>query len=320
MADLHARSQFNGSLLVAVHGRIVYEDAFGAANIHTGASFTPATVSCVASVSKQFTAMAVMMLAEQGCVAYDQTISRYFAELPRCYAAVSLRNLLNMTSGIVDYPELGADHPGITNNEVVQALCRRQALSFHPGDKYSYCNANYVLLSLIVERVTGGSFQSFLQARIFDRLGMSNTFIYSNPRRKAGNVPIGYDEAGRMDDYVSYTTGDGGMYSTAGDLFKWDQALNTGILVSPSTLALAFTPSAVRSGTSTYGFGWNVTEDGHGRSVWHTGNTCGFRSYIYRGLTERTTVIMLTNGGQTDRVKINEAIINILSGKPHRRP
>jgi hypothetical protein len=102
------------------------------------------------------------------------------------------------------------------------------------------------------------------------------------------------------------------MYSSVGDLFKWDQALNTRMLVKPSTLALAFTPAAVRSGTNTYGFGWNVTEDDHGRSVWHTGNTCGFRAYIHRGLTEKTTVIMLTNGGQTDRIGIAKDIINLL--------
>jgi CubicO group peptidase (beta-lactamase class C family) len=320
MSDLHARGRFSGSVLVAVRGQIVYEGGFGAADIRTGARFTPATVSCLASVSKPFTAMAAMMLAEQGRLAYGDTLDRYFPELPRCYGAVSLRNLLTMTSGIVDYPQLGADHPGMTNGEVVAALRRHPSLAFQPGERYAYCNANYVLLSMIVEKVAGVSFRSFLQERIFDRLGMVSTFVYSDPRQKTGNVAVGYDEAGKPDDYVSCTTGDGGVYSSVGDLFKWDQALTTGMLVSPSSLALAFTPATVGSGTSTYGFGWNVTEDRHGRSVWHTGNTCGFRAYIHRGLTERNTVIMLTNGGQTDRIAITEAIIGILSQGPHHPP
>jgi CubicO group peptidase (beta-lactamase class C family) len=157
-----------------------------------------------------------------------------------------------------------------------------------------------------------------VQKAIFDRLGIGETFIYSNPRQKVGNVAIGYDEAGKTDDYVSCTTGDGGMYSILGELFKWDQALNTGILVSPSSLALAFTPAVASKGSSTYGFGWNETVDRHGKSMWHTGNTCGFRAYIHRGLTDKTTVIMFTNRGQTDRIGINEAIINIRSGRFHR--
>ena len=150
---------------------------------------------------------------------------------------------------------------------------------------------------------------------------MSNTFVYDSAKKKNTNAAIGYNQFGQIDDGgPTSIPGDGGIYSTVNDLFKWDQALYTDKPVHESTLTQAYTPGKVEEGYSTYGFGWNVAEDGSGKYVWHTGNQAGFRAFIERRLAPRITVIMLTNRGNSKRMEIDTAIQNILAAKPYVLP
>ena len=175
-----------------------------------------------------------------------------------------------------------------------------------PGEKYRYSNPGYVLLAIIVKKASGQSFGDFLKERIFKPLGMNDTY-----------------EEGAI-------AGDGGVYSTVDDLFKWDQALYTERLVRQSTLAESFTPGKVRSGTSSYGFGWNAGSalgpaqnlfGMHGnRYVWHTGKTGEWRAFIDRRIDEKITVVLLTNKGDSKRTEINQCILNVLAGKPFVLP
>lgn len=310
ISTLYAQGDFNGSILVAVNERTIYSKGFGKANFKTGENFVPSTSSCIASLTKQFTAMAIMMLAEQQKLAYDDPVTKYIPKLPACYQTVTIRHLLTHTSGVFDYDYLGSGSPD-------KLIMKKGYLRFPPGEKYEYSNSNYVLLSLIIENVSGISFPDFLQKNIFNPLEMTNTFAYRHPDQKINGVALGYNQFGKDNDYNSPATfGDGGVYSSVEDLLKWHRALYTEKLVKQSTLAMAFTAGIVKIGKSTYGFGWNVNEDSHGRFAWHTGNTSGFRAYIQHRLDERIAIIILTNTGHSRRIEMAEAINNILHGEP----
>ena len=320
MQTLYERGQYNGSIIVAANGKIVYRNGFGESNFEKHKKFTPETISCLASVSKQFAAMTIMMLGEQTLIKYDDLLSKYIPELSKYANGVTIRNLLTHTSGIPDVGDLGIDHPDLTNNEVLQALVKQESLVFKPGTKYQYSNTGYVLLSIVVERITKKSFRDYLTEKILDPLKMSNTFLYDGPQSKSGDVATGYNQFGLRDDYKSLETGDGGMFSTVDDLLKWDQALYSEKLVKQSTLDTAFTPAKVTEGTTTYGFGWNIIVAGGNKSVWHTGNTAGFRAFIERVLKDKIAIIMLTNKGNSKRMEISNAILNILKGLRYQLP
>ena len=316
MARLHERHEFTGEILVAQKGNVIYEGAFGVADLSTGQPYTTKTRSCLASLSKPFTATAIMMLAEQSRLAYEDPLSRFLPGFSDAVGVVTIRHLLTHTSGIPDYPDLNADRPGVTNAEILAALQKVQRPLFMPGQRYQYCNGGYVLLGLIVETISGHPLSRFLELHVFKPLAMTSTFVLISPDQKTADVARGYDAAGGADDFAGMETGDGGVYSTVRDLLRFDQALYTDALVNQRTLAEAFTPFPVRDGNSTYGFGWNIVTDSTGRRVWHQGNTGGFRAFIERRLADRITVIMLTNGGDTNRMAINGSIQRILSAEP----
>jgi CubicO group peptidase (beta-lactamase class C family) len=320
LTDLSQRGQFNGSILVAINGKVIYRNGFGEANSALHQRFTPETLSCLASLSKQFTAMAIMMLAEQHRLNYDDPVTKYLPELTRYTNGITIRHLLTHTSGIPDVGDLGIDRPGLTNDDVLRTLAKQDSPPFKPATKYRYSNAGYVLLSMIVEKVSGQTFSAFLTEKILKPLRMSHTFLSDGTPHKLKPVAAGYSPFGKRSDYNGLTTGDSGMFSTVDDLLKWDQALYTEKLVRQSTLAEAFTPGKVKEGVSTYGFGWNISENEGQKFVWHTGNTGSYRAFIGRRLKGKITVIMLTNMGNSKRVEINDAILNIVDGKPYKLP
>lgn len=317
MVALHHRGQFDGEVLVARLDTIVYRRAFGDAR--PGVRFSTGTPSCLGSVSKQFTAMAIMMLAEEGKLRYDDPASRFLPDFAHYAPGVTIRHLLTHTSGIPDYGSLNVDRPGLTNGDVWRAVQTHPPL-FAPGQRYEYSNTGYVLLAMIVERVAAQPFAAFLEQRIFAPLGMRHTFVLTDLRQKTRDVATAYDLFGNPDDYDELVAGDNGMYSSVDDLRRWDLALRHNRLVPAGRLAEAFTPARPTEGSSTYGFGWNVTTVDHDVRVWHTGNTSGFRAFIELGLRSGTTVILLTNNGNTNRVAINAAIQHILVGEPYTLP
>jgi CubicO group peptidase (beta-lactamase class C family) len=323
MSALHERDQFNGAILVARQGKIIYRGGYGKANFQAGADFTTDTPSNIGSVTKQITAMSIMMLAERKKLSYDDPVSQYISEFSRSahFSRITLRHLLSHTSGIPDYGDLAIDDSGLDQKRLIAALLNKEGVFAVPGLRYRYSNPGYVLLAIVVERVSGKRFGDFLEQEIFKPLAMGATFVYDSPGKKAARAAVGYDQFGKMDDgTLTAIPGDGGVYSTVDDLFKWDQALYTDKLVRQSTLSEAFTPAKVQEGSSTYGFGWNVVEEGNSKYLWHQGSQAGFRAFIGRRLAERITVIMLTNKGNSKRLDINTAIQNILAAKPYVLP
>ncbi|MET0552470.1 MAG: serine hydrolase [Vicinamibacteria bacterium] len=299
LVRLHENGEFTGTILVARDGTPVYRDAIAAPGDDARALLEePADI---ASVAKGFTAMAVMMLAEQGKLRYDDPVGRHLTALADVVPAITLRHLLTHTSGIPDVGDLGIDRPGLSNRDVVEAVRAQHAHFERPGTRYRYTNAGYNLLAMVVEKASGRPFDDVLQASIFAPLGMSSTRPASGPRA------------------ADAVKGEGGLVSTLDDLLRWDQALATGKLVGAKTLEEALRPAPVAEGTSTYAFGWNVAPRDGDRFVWHTGNAGGRRAFLGRRVGERITVVILTSG-DSRRLEIADAVIDILHQRPYTPP
>ncbi len=319
---MHENGQFNGTILVAEKGKILFKGAFGYGDYEAKRKLVVESPCYLASVSKQFTAMGIMILKEKGKLSYEDPLTKYFPEFPDYAKNVTIRQMLHHTSGVANHYSLGIYKPGLTNADVFQTLIKQENLDFTPGEKFSYSNGGYVLLAMIIEKVSGQSMPVFMQQNVFDPLKMNNTLVFDKSTPEIKNRAIGYTPAWTLEDYEIYTTGAGGMYSTVEDLFKWDQALYTNKLVSKKTLEEAFTSGKTNNGEETgYGFGWGINENPEGgKIVMHTGGLNGFRTIIGRDLQHERTVIALTNNGSTYLGGLVEAVQNILYGKEYEIP
>jgi len=263
----YENGMFNGVILVTNSGEPIYKKAFGYADKINNRKLNDSSIFYLASVSKQFTAMAIMILKEQGKLSFEDKLTMYFPEFSGFANDVTIKQLMTHTSGMPDQYRLGIYKAGLTNEMVKEALLKHGKLNFKPGYKYSYSNGGYVLLSLIVEKVSGISFHEFMELNIFNPLGMANTLVYDESAPNIENRAVGYDHEGELNDYNIFTTGAGGMYSNVHDLYLWDQALYTEILVSKTSLEEAFTSTYLNNGTlSNYGYGW-IVSDNNGQKV-----------------------------------------------------
>jgi CubicO group peptidase (beta-lactamase class C family) len=289
------------SLLVLKDGKPIVRRGYGLANLEEGERATPATNYRLASVSKQFTAAAILLLAENGRLNLDDPVRRWLPALPEATAAVTLRQLLDHTGGLVDYEDLIP--PGATaqlsDDDVLRLLAATPRTYFAPGSAYRYSNSGYVLLGLVVERASGMSLPLYLKQRIFQPLHMDHTLMYVRGGPDVDHRAYGYSEQDgnwtRTDQSVtSATRGDGGIYSSIDDLAKWDAALYDDRLLSAASRQLAFSPHVKVTGEpyeASYGYGWRITGD----TLWHSGESIGFRNVIVRWPKQRLTVILLSN-------------------------
>ncbi len=310
------------SVVVIADGRVVVRRAYGMANLEQHGAATPETDYRLASVSKQFTAMAVMLLVQDRKLRYDQPVRDFLPELPAAAQPVTVRHLLNHTSGLVDYEDLVPDSrtAQLNDRDVVTLLAAKDSLYFPAGSQYRYSNSGYVLLGLIIARVSGMSFPEFLRTRIFEPLGMRATVAHVEgsdtiPHRAYGYSPRGGAFVQTDQSVTSATLGDGGIYTNVDDMTRWDQALSGGstALVDAATLELATTPPSLPGGADTqYGFGWFVDRY-RGEKRWrHTGETSGFRNAIQRFPGRRLTVIVLTNRSSGEPAALAERIADRL--------
>ena len=289
------------SLLVLKDGKPIVRRGYGLANLENGERATPATNYRLASVSKQFTAAAILLLAEQGRLKLDDPVRQWLPSLPETTSAVTLRQLLDHTGGLVDYEDLIP--PGTTeqvsDNDVLRMLSATSKTYFAPGSAYRYSNTGYVLLGLVVERASGYSLPLYLKQQIFQPLGMDHALLYEKGGPEVADRAYGYSEANgqwtRTDQSVtSATRGDGGIYSSIDDLAKWDAALYDDRLLGAASRQLAFGAHVKVTGEpyeASYGYGWRITGD----TLWHSGESIGFRNVIVRWPKQRLTVILLSN-------------------------
>ncbi len=323
MRYCHENAMFNGVVLVKEEGRTIYEKAWGQADLRDGRALDVDSAFYLASVSKQFAAMAAMLLVEQGKLRYDTKLSELFPEFPDYAAEVTVHHLLTHTSGVPDhFRVLGEVPDDLTNEQVLEALVAVPELDFEPGSRYSYSNGGYVLLSMIAARASGRPYHQFMAEEVFEPLGMDRTLVYDASKPKIENRAAGFTPAGELDDYRILTTGAGGMYSTVGDLSIWDDALYSGRLVESETLERAFSVTALSDGEqSDYGYGWRILETDGRKVVAHTGGLGGYRTFIGRDLERRNTVILLTNMGDTMNFgQLRDAITAILEGDEPAMP
>jgi CubicO group peptidase (beta-lactamase class C family) len=294
------------AVVIVKDGKVVYRTFRGLAEIDSKTPISDKTPFYIASLSKQFTAMAIMMLEERGKLEYDDKVTKYFPEFTFA-GDMTIRHLLTHTSGMIDHLDIVKDEvKGWTNADVVDLIKRENRVLFSPGEKVSYSNSGYVVLSMIVEKVSGQSFSQYLKKNVFDPLGMDKTFVATKGTKIPGRV-VGLssvDGKWSLNDYDAFTTGGGGIYSTLGDMEKWDRSFYEKPLINPETLKLASTANVLNNGKPTaYGFGWlaEFATKGDLANVWYVasfGNFKGFQAMHKRISERRFSVIVLSNGGK----------------------
>ncbi len=296
------------TVAVVQNDKVVKLQGYGMADLEASAPATPATVYMLASMSKQFTAAGIMLLVQDGKVGLDDAAGKYLGGRPKAWRGVTVRQLLNQTSGIPEWnPDSNKDPllKTYTPAEISERAAARPP-AFMPGTRYEYSNTNYNLLAGIIEKVSGTSYGDFLHARIFGPLDMNATGVY-DPMEIVANRAAGYVRSGGklFNNALVYDpsllAGAGGLQATAGDLVKWDAALAAGTVLPASSLAQMWTPPALPGGAHTdYGMGWIAqTYNGH-RLIWHNGALPGAMGFLGRFPDDRLTVILLSNMSPLD--------------------
>jgi CubicO group peptidase (beta-lactamase class C family) len=291
------------ALMIIKDGKPIQKKTYGLADIERKIPAETHTNFRLASFTKQFTAMCIMMLNEREKLSFDQTLKDFIPDFPNYGKAITIRHLLNHTSGLLDYESLIPDTTTIQvlDKDVLRMMMDQESTYFPPGTEYRYSNSGYALLAMIVEKISGQSFAKFLKQNIFDPLEMTNTVAYENGISEVNFRAFGFaDENGTLvfkdQSLTSAVLGDGGIYSSVEDLFKWDQALYTDKLVSFEAMEQAFTPAILKDGTKLdYGFGWRIDQYRGFKRVHHTGQTCGFTTIIQRYPERKFSIIILTN-------------------------
>ncbi|WP_160169497.1 serine hydrolase domain-containing protein [Sphingobacterium thalpophilum] len=294
----YQQGKLNGAILLAKDSQIVIDSALGYSNPSLGTEFnTPDPCFYIASLAKPLTAAAIMKLQELHLLRYDDHASAYIKELPKYAADVTIRQLLNHTSGIKDYEApTQTSINALKNADVLAWLSRAAALDFPPGTKFKYSSSGYILLSIIIERITKKTFAEFLRTTVLAPLDMKHTFVFDNMAHPIPGKVTGFDKKNQILDYRQLTTGDGGIYSTTGDLLKFDKALREGTLLNKENTETMYSiPTIDKGNTRGYGFGWYV--DRSTMEVFHTGGLDGFRCLFWRDLKNKLTLIVLTNKG-----------------------
>ncbi len=303
------------AVAVVEQGKPVFLKAYGLADIRKTASITPRTSFDLASVTKQFTAMAIMILHDRGRLSFDDDVRKYLPEIPVYDASrpIRIRNLLQHTSGLPEYLAFGKvkgkDRAYLSNNDFLPLFAAKKdrfPLQFPTGQRFQYTNSNYLLLASVVERVSGKSFGAFMHEEVFQPLGMIDTVVFENPKVRRHEPATGYRKRGQQFETeineTLLTVGDGGIWSNLEDMVRWDAGLREGKLLQPSTVAAALQPSTtIDGGTNNYNAGWVLFNDGKDLQVmWHNGAWVGYRTVIARNLSTHRTVIVLGNSSAFD--------------------
>ena len=302
------------SVLVLRNGKPVVRRSYGLADLEQRTAATPATNYRLASVTKQFTATAILLLLDAGKLQLDDSIRKWLPDLPDATQGVTIRHLLSHTGGLVDYEDFVPNEgPQVHDSDVLTLLAKQNRVLFAAGSNYRYSNSGYALLALVVEKASGQRFAEFLRDHIFLPLGMNDTVAFENGISTVPSRAFGYSAEGdawvRTDQSTtSAVLGDGGIYSSISDLEKWDAALYDDRLLRGELRKLAFSPATHTENPSVdYGFGWRIS----GETLWHSGETMGFRNVIVRYPERKLTVIVLTNRNDPEPYSTALAIAKI---------
>ncbi len=343
-AYLAARTElgrFSGAVLIVKGGKIILRKGYGYADMKKKVPFTPETQHAVASISKMFTAMAVLKLREQGKLRLEDSICNYLDDCPPTWQPITLLHLIRHTSGIPDYEEmldLGSDkylefmrQPDASLQII--ALAKKQPLQFTPGEKFRYCNTGYVLLSAIIQRVSGQSFESFVAKTLLQPAGMTHSNFFSaeyEPKHLASGYTHG--DLGWAKNLAGFSlteglltklphlpprqmAGQGGLYSTLDDLYRWSQLMDGSRLITEKVATEVYTP-----GLNGYGYGWFIDKAFGHRRFRHNGILPGYVSNFVKFPDEQLTLIIFSNLDRVRLTNITRDLTAIVMGNPYDLP
>ncbi|MFY9224717.1 MAG: serine hydrolase domain-containing protein [Blastocatellia bacterium] len=315
------------AILVAKDSRVIYRKGYGLANLENETLIKGDTIFYTASVSKQFTAMAIMMLAEAGKLSYDDPLTKFFPKFPDYAKRITVKHLLYHTSGLPDYIEVFKDKENITDSvavtkKAIEILAKQKEPDFEAGTKHEYSNSGYLVLAGIVEQASGQSFPEFVKEKIFQPLEMKESFVVTTSRDLPEKLSRGYKlknsnykdvEFGKNSLDLCY--GDGGILTNIQDMYKWDQALYTDKLVKVDTLKLAFSPGTLDNGEKIdysdgwgYGFGWAIGDIVGQELITHSGSWYGWATVIARVPSKNLSVVIFAN---TDEIDVSDSSLKI---------
>ncbi|MBN2668652.1 MAG: beta-lactamase family protein [Bacteroidales bacterium] len=312
---------FNGNVLIAQHGKVVFEKPYGYSDIRTKDSLKIDDVFQIGSVSKQFTAVAILQLYARGLLDLNDTIQKYIPNFP--YRGITIDALLCHRSGLPNYIYFCDALPivkstPLSNRSVVQCLSDSMPPAYYPPNKrFDYSNTGYIVLAYIVEKLSGQSFANYMKSNVFEPLGMKHTYVFNfNQPYYPNNLVKGY-EYGKVEanpDFLDGVVGDKGIYTTAFDLFLWDNGLYTGKILNVDTLELAFKPHGKKiSAPKNYGYGWRIYYlPDSSRVLYHAGWWHGYQSLLVRYEKDTTTLVVLKNKRSKQIIDQNR-ILEILS-------
>lgn len=316
MAEQISEKKPGAAVLIVRDGKIIFQKGYGLADLKTGRAITPDTAFDLGSVTKQFTALAVMQLAERGKLSLDDSLRRFFPEFPAYADKITIRHLLGHTSGLPDYAGwfifksgriiMGQIKDGFEprNEDVIKFLAEQKEPRFAAGEKWEYSNSGYVVLANIVEKVSGMRYARYVKKHIFEPLKMRESAVYDETKPKIANRAVSYQKKGENYEIVDFTPmnliyGDGSINSTIKDLAKWDAALYKKKLVKTETLRQAFAPGKLDDGNATnYGYGWYVKQTPNGSELSHGGAWEGFRNFIVRHPEKKLSIVVLSNSAE----------------------
>ena len=316
------------AVIVVKDSETVFRNGCGMANLELNVPIEPDMVFRIGSATKQFTAVAILMLAEQGKLSLDDSISKFLPDYPTHDYLITVKHLLTHTSGIKSHTSLpewvSLWRKDYTVQELID-LFKYQPMVFTPGTRWAYNNSGYILLGAIIEKVTGQTYGQFIQQSIFEPLEMKQSY-YDNPLQIIPRRVAGYDkspEGFTNTAYISMTQpyAAGALASTVDDLALWDTALYTEKLLKPESLSQAHISHHLLDGSPTaYGFGWMISEYAGHRFIEHSGGVHGFRSHTMRLPDDRVFVVVLSNNGGVSPQKLAFKIAALIIGQPYQEP
>ena len=315
MKNLHRKYSFNGNVLIAKKGKIIYQNAIGWADYLHRDSLEINSVFELASVTKPLTATAIMILIEEGKLNLNQNVKEFYPSFP--YEGITVKMLLTHRSGMMNYVYF-TDHiwkdkrKGMSNTDVMNLIAEHKPAPYSSPDKrFHYNNSNYMVLAAIIEKVSGKSYAEFMKERIFIPSGMKNTTVYS--KVKYDKIPVdvvGHDRTWRRSvaqNFLDGPVGDKGVYGTIHDLFLFDRAMRQGRLLKKSSLDSMYAPrNEMEKGHFNYGYGWRMFENKGHKIVYHTGWWHGFRHIYLRDMSNDVTIVILSNLTNGSLLKLDE--------------
>lgn len=313
---MHKYRNFNGNILVAKEGKVIFEKSYGFADFSTKEKLTNSSLFNICSITKEFTAVGITICKERGLLSLDDSLRQYFPDLP--YSGVTIRNMLQHTSGIPSteflFKEWNSNNYMQMTDVLSLLIQKKPPLLSTPGAEFRYSNIPYMLLALIIERVTGKSYQTFMKEEVFDRIGMASTTVGGAENRKGQTNNYLYDYVSDTSLHKSYFTadsrvdwqkaerlsslvGNGNIFSTTKDLLKWQMALSKGTLISTETYKSLWSETVVAgtAGMQNYGYGFAVNYIGNDTVIFHNGGTLGYSTTLRHLKNKNIVIISLAN-------------------------